>query len=555
MSATLPVSVAPQHGESIDSWLEHLADANDLTTAQLLALTRQPGVSTRYLTLAPAPATISRLATLARVDERLVAGATLAAFDGTALDLTGLDPDDRHSYRQIAARGWTPIHGTQLCPPCLIETGCWQTAWRLLVATVCARHRCVLTATCPSCQRPFRDQRHSHLRRVGSATLCSNPIGQGPTKQCQHDLTTIPAASATPELLAMQRRVDAAIAGHDVTVLGHPASPPAYLADLRHLTTLLLHLGNQPEAASVAAWTHRLADEGARRSQSRGPRWGLRPPTDPALRGQALATADRILKALDIEAAIELLLPWIELTPATADGRLGWLADRTVMTPTLTRLVMAALAPHRRLSHHLDSQEARMDVDTRGVPQVIPATLYEQHLAGASSSSEATVRLFASLCLARMAPMITSWAKAAEALGLPPRMGINCARACSATMFVDNTEWSGRLKAVWEGLRDEWSPTGRWNYRNFEAKVARRRQLTRWFHEWADAVRPNTRDSSRGYALTFQWIHVACAHLDTSPAWDGQRPTAVQRAYYRQFEDSLDERQRFELSHALHKRA
>ena len=95
-----------------------------------------------------------------------------------------------------------------------------------------------------------------------------------------------------------------------------------------------------------------------------------------------------------------------------------------------------------------------MDVDTRGVPQVIPANLYEEHLAGASSSSEATVRLFASLCLARMAPMVTSWAKAAETLGLPTDMGVNCARACSATMLIDNTQWTSRLEAVWEGLRD-----------------------------------------------------------------------------------------------------
>jgi hypothetical protein len=44
----LPVSVTPQQGESIESWLEHLADANGLTTAQLLS----PPAAT-----APAPAT------------------------------------------------------------------------------------------------------------------------------------------------------------------------------------------------------------------------------------------------------------------------------------------------------------------------------------------------------------------------------------------------------------------------------------------------------------------------------------------------------------------
>jgi len=105
MTAALPVSVAPRPGESIESWLEHLADANGLTTAQLLNAAGRGRAGTRYLTLAPSPATIARLAALARVDEQDVYAATLASFDGTALDLTGLDPGDRHSYRQVAARG------------------------------------------------------------------------------------------------------------------------------------------------------------------------------------------------------------------------------------------------------------------------------------------------------------------------------------------------------------------------------------------------------------------------------------------------------------------
>ena len=125
MSAPLPVSVTPGAGESIESWLEHLADANGMTTAQLLTLIRSRGVSTRYLTLAPAPGTITHLAALTRVDPDAVAAATLAAYDGTALDLTGIEPGDRHSYRQVAARGWAPAHGTQICPACLAADGAW----------------------------------------------------------------------------------------------------------------------------------------------------------------------------------------------------------------------------------------------------------------------------------------------------------------------------------------------------------------------------------------------------------------------------------------------
>jgi hypothetical protein len=142
----------------------------------------------------------------------------------------------------------------------------------------------------------------------------------------------------------------------------------------------------------------------------------MRPPDDPALRGQALATADAILAVDDIDTAATLLTPWTGLTATTNDGPLGWLADRTVMTATLTRLVMAARAPHRRLSHHLDTPRnsgARMPINLRVVPQVIPHERYVEHLAGAFDSSEATVRLFASLSLARLHPDVRSWAAAA----------------------------------------------------------------------------------------------------------------------------------------------
>ena len=545
MSALLPVSVTPRTGESLESWLEHLADVNGLTTAQLLILIRGHGVSTRYLTLAPALGTITHLAALARVDPDAVAAATLAAYDGTALDLTGLDVDDRHSYRQVAARGWAPAHGTQICPACLADTNTWHSAWRLLIVTACTRHQSLLVDRCPSCQRPFRDQRHSHLRRVGAVPICGNPLGAGPTRQCGQDLTTVTQAPAPPAVLAMQTRVDTALGRSPVPVLGQPTDAAAYLSDLRHLPTLLLHLARQPGAELLADWAASLlATTGTRR-------WGIRPPDAPGIRAHALATADEILAAPDLNTAVTMFIPWVTLTPTTPDGPLGWLSDRTVMTPTLTRLVMAARAPHRRLSHHLDTREHPMVVDTQGIPQVIPAPLYAEHLAGTSSASEATVRLFASLCLARMHPDVTSWAKAAEALGMPAAMGVTCARTCSATLLVDKIDLTHRLDAVWDGLRDDRSPTGRWNYRNDEAKIAHRRLLHRWFDEWVKECRPATRPESLGYALTWQWVHLAHGHLHTSPAWRGKKPTAKDRARFRQFAESLEEHQQFALTRFL----
>ncbi|MBK7611201.1 MAG: TniQ family protein [Actinomycetales bacterium] len=551
MTAALPISVPPRPDESVESWLEHLADANGLTTAQLLATIRRTGATTRYLTLAPSPETIARLAALARVDETAVYAAALAFFDGTALDLTGLNPADRHSYRQVAARGWTPTHGTQICPACLADTGAWKTAWRLLLVTTCTDHGLVFIAECPACERPFRDQRHSHLRRVGAATVCGNPLGQGPLKQCQHDLTTLPREPASPTVLATQERINAALIGRSVPVLGESAKPVAYLTDLRHLTTLLLHLAGQPCADDLAPWVADLARVAAERTSTRGPRWGMRPPDDPALRGQAVATADAILAADDLDTAARLLTPWTELTPTTNDGPLGWLADRTVMTPTLTRLVMAARAPHRRLSHHLDttrSERGRMPINLLLIPQVIPHEQYLEHLAGTSGSSEATVRLFASLSLARLHPDIKSWAAAAEALGIPGPMGVRCARACSATMLVTAEEWKAR---IWRA--GEESP--RRDYRATEAKIRHRLGMSRWFDEWAHRNRPRTRHGSYDLGLAWQWVHVAHAHLDLSPTWRGKKPTAKDRARYRQFEKSLDGGQQLGLALALHKRA
>jgi len=378
--------------------------------------------------------------------------------------------------------------------------------------------------------------------------VCGNPLGAGPTKQCQHDLATIPTTPAAQGVLALQARVDTALAGHTVTVLGQAAKPGTYLTDLRHLTTLLLHLAGQPGAPQLAPWVPDLAQEAETRSGDRGPRWGLRPPEQPGLRAAALATADGILTAPDLDTAAARLTPWTERTPTTNDGPLGWLADRTVMTPTLTRLVMAARAPHRRLSHLDNHPGGRMPINLTLVPQVIPHAQYVEHLDGASTSSEDTVRLFASLSLARLHPDVTSWAAAAEALNMPGPMGVRCARACSATMLVSADEWKSR---IWRAGEE----TERRDYRATEAKVRHRLGMTSWFDEWARRNRPDAHDGDHDLALTWQWVHVAHAHLDLSPVWRGKKPTAKERARYRQFENSLDERQQSELAHALHKRA
>lgn len=174
--------------------------------------------------------------------------------------------------------------------------------------------------------------------------------------------------------------------------------------------------------------------------------------------------------------------------------------------------------------------------------------MYAAHPIDAVDSGEPTVRLFASLCLARMDPDVRSWAATAEALEMPPAMGVRAARASSARMLVDHDEWASRLQGV---ILD----VARVDYRALEQKVRHRTHMWRWFDEWARRCRPGSQREARTYALIWQWEHIAHGHVDLAPAWRHRGPIAKDRALYRQFEASLSEDQRTELRHALNKRA
>ena len=109
----LPTLVNLAPGEALDAYLERVADANYLTTARLIEMVRAGhDTTTAYLMLAPTPVTLERIARLTGADTAALQNATLAAYDGTSLDLQGLDPAHQSTFRTVSARGWIPGHGT-----------------------------------------------------------------------------------------------------------------------------------------------------------------------------------------------------------------------------------------------------------------------------------------------------------------------------------------------------------------------------------------------------------------------------------------------------------
>ncbi len=115
-------------------------------------------------------------------------------------------------------------------------------------------------------------------------------------------------------------------------------------------------------------------------------------------------------------------------------------------------------------------------------------------------------------------------------------------------MLVTADEWEAR---IWRAGEE----TPRRDYRATEAEIRDRLGASRWFDEWPRHHRPGTRHGANDLGLTWQWVHVAHAHLDLSPVWRGRKLTAKARARYRQFEDSLDDQQQRALADALHRRA
>jgi len=502
----LPTTVQLRVGEALDGYLERVADANYLNTAQLMATITANTDTTCCLMLAPTPLTLDVLSKLTNTSPQRLRQATLVAYDGPLLNFTGLDPARPASFRTVSARGWYPGRGTQICPLCLDETGMWALVWRLPTTTVCRRHGTYLLSTCPNCHRRFRDQHHSHLRSVGSATACGNPLGNGPRAQCQTDLASLNAPEADSGCLARQERQDHAQTGRPVVTAFGELSGNEYCSSLRALTIVLLHI------ATAATDTRHLPDWAAglnREQAARAPRWGIKPPQDTVLRSRALTTADTILSATDMGLAVHRLARWLNVAPSVPEGRLGWLSDHAKMTPTLTRLLTNAHLPRRRVSQLLDTHTPMTSCLCQ-IPQVLPRIPYVEHLHGLFACRPETVRLFASLSIARTHPTVRSWMQAAAALGLSDDVGSAAARACSARRKAVPQKVVTAIGAAANELHHR-------DYRVLEIQVRRLARTSRWFTRWAGQYRPVLPVTHRDIAVLWLWVYRVHAHLRSAP--------------------------------------
>lgn len=534
----LPTRVSLDVDEALDSFLERLTQANDLDPQHIVrVLGRAEGeraTTLAFFMTAPADTVLARVESLSGIPAERLRNATLMRFDaGRPLHLDALNPQDRHSYRKIVVQGWFPPFGTQLCPLCVAQQGIWRVNWRLPIVPTCILHGTYLTTECGDCSQRFRSHRYWPLRPVlGPEQPCGNPVAL--RRPCLRSVLKNAAEPASGPALDCTESVHRAMNGQTVSMFGTPAHPRAFLAELRNLATLLLHLGARTSAQTAISWATDLRAEARARSTGvRGARWGFSPPHSARVRGAVLGCAHEILMQRNFESGGARLREWIRFIEDEKNGPAVWLINRTKRTPTMERLIAAAVSDRRDVGRRIDQGRRCRRIEPSAIPQMIDAGVYRQLFTGTLGGYERTGRLYVSLCMVRAIVSVENWAGAAVRIGLPPDVGSRTSRAARARMRATPEDFQRQINLALNRL-----PAGR----DFRALEARVRVLAadpeHWYHTWRLSTTPPRRPDLLAYAVTWMWCEVAQGCLDNSPAW-AVPPGHRIKAGYRAFRDRL----------------
>lgn len=533
----LPARVAIADQEALDGFLERLAAVNDLQPSTLLTLFSRPGrwgLKTRAtLMVKPDDTMVLRISDLSGIEPNSIRMATLSRFDGgLPLELEGFDSADLARSAHVVAHRWFPMFGTQACPQCLACDGIWRVHWRLPIVAACADHGAFLVPSCAACGRRFRTNPYSPLRTIlGRDEPCANPIGRH--SPCRHPVVDHRAEPADTPVVNASAAILQALAGQPMRMVGEYVDPRVFLAELRHLATLLLHLVSRPAGLTAVPWAEELHGEaGARTVGRRGPHWSFSPPRSAVVRGSALAEAHEILCQPNFGDAAEALAPFVELI-SDQGRRVAWLTSRAARTRTMTQLIQALTARRGCLGRRLTDSGASYDVGTQAIPQMIDADIYAETFADMLRCREPAGRLFVSMCLARAVTQSGTWSDAAASIGVDATVGARTADTVRRGVYATPEAFANAVDMTARLL-----PADR-DFRRRESAVrALAEEPNAWFESWCRSMFPRPLDATLPYAVTWMWCEVAQGLLDTSPAWP-HKPDCPTRATFRAFSRRL----------------
>lgn len=206
----LPITVTPEPGEALDSWLEAYARRLSVTNHVFLSFIGLGGANPASMVQQLTREQADVLHQVSGVSGQALTAMTLQPFEGLTVHF-------RASRRGLARPPAWRFHGSssRYCPMCLAQTaGRWPLAWRQPWSFACTVHRCLLLERCPACQQTVR----AHGISVGGPT---RPAGctrgryhahsSGRSRiPCGFCLAEAPVVSLPPDglLLAAQQHTD-----------------------------------------------------------------------------------------------------------------------------------------------------------------------------------------------------------------------------------------------------------------------------------------------------------------------------------------------------------
>ncbi|MFC6088100.1 TniQ family protein [Saccharothrix lopnurensis] len=544
LPAALPRRVAvvilPRAGESFASWMDRFAAEHQIppgTAATLLGLEirgyHTSDVRPVFYGLALSQTTRRRLAAATGLEAEVLDDMQLARYDGTALDLTGLDLNSEASLRRLLKREWFLPHGSRACPRCLAEAPVWPTWWRLGIAAVCPVHRVLLLDTCPSCGIPLRRGYAGHPRGLSRAVVaapdvCGNHVGPG---RCAQPMGTMPAVPVEEHLVAAQQAALRAADGWPVPIAGEPVEPTQwfqavkYLAGMIRFTGAVVRLPRRAEA-STRAWMRTFACEyQQRREAGKVVPGSLRAiPAGAEHAAGLLAAAHHVLAAPDRRTCAQGIAPLVEAMTATRRRTGGHNPLRHVRAPEPLATILDRLAPpSSRVAGTVPVLADRGEVELRHVPQQLDRTDYREliarHLPG---TAEPSGRRLAALAMARLVGA-TSWVDAGRQLDMSQR---KAARASDAVLRRISD-----VPAFWNAITQA---ARRLRRRPLVDFAARRTALANLVEVPAEVLATGCRPlgfpvtpQRRRHAAAWVWAEFTCADVRDAPAYAAEWPSAT----------------------------
>jgi hypothetical protein len=320
---SLPIRVAPAHGEALDSWLEAIASKNRTEFGQIL---RAVGLPTHH-TAGEDLSWIVQLTTqqcdsltaATGYGRSLLASMTLSTYIGHALHA------NTHTGRISNGFLFGQAHRSRFCPNCLADSsGRWPLKWRLQWTFACTAHRCLLVDACTQCGATQRSRRYPE-RIVPQPGRCKGRApGEHTHQRCRGDLTTMTGKVFPAEHAAIkaQQIIDELIAQKLATFgvyTNQPQPATNALADIRTLAFSALRHGTSDflqRHVPTDLLDHFRSCDGARSSSSSAARSCLNEPVTAVTVAVGIVAAFAVLNHPEIASAAKSLS---QLTSTAAD--------------------------------------------------------------------------------------------------------------------------------------------------------------------------------------------------------------------------------------------